>query len=101
MTPVRPLAPDAMLNVWHSEFSGTYEWMCGWKIAHELLNGGMTSINGLPCSVSVVGEWPEIRAIQVRATCEGMERAGAYDWEEENHPETWPRRLLKVMRMAA
>jgi hypothetical protein len=65
---IRTIAPDEMWSVFHDEWSGTFEWICGFARADELLNGGMTSINGVPCSVSVVDEWPAIRGVQVRAS---------------------------------
>ena len=62
------LTDDEMWCVWHSPSTGIYEWICGPKIADELLNGGMTKINDQPVRVDVVGHWPRINGIQIRAT---------------------------------
>jgi hypothetical protein len=65
---LKPLGPDDMWCVWHNPASGTFEWICGPDAATELLSGGMTKINGEPCRVDVVGVWPKLKGIQVRAT---------------------------------
>ena len=57
-----------MWEVWHDEWAGTFEFMCGRQKARELLSGGMTRINGEPVTLSIVDEWPGINATQIRAT---------------------------------
>lgn len=55
-----------MWCVWHTPT--VYEWICGQEKAEELLNGGMTRINGEPCIVEIVDRWPELNGVHVRAT---------------------------------
>ncbi len=71
-SPLKPLQPDEMMCVWHSP--GVYEWICGEDMARELLNGGMTKINGQPVRVEVVDRHPQLGGIQVRATSSGPVR---------------------------
>lgn len=73
---MNPLAPDEMMNVWHSEETGTFEFICGWKAARELLSGGMTKINDKPVKVEVVGHWPSIAGIQIRASTSDRPQRG-------------------------
>lgn len=67
---MHPLEPDEMWCVWSCPESGTYEWICGSERARDLLTGGMTKINGKPVRVEIVGEWPQINGVQIRATGE-------------------------------
>ena len=67
---MQPLQDDEMWCVWSNPESGTYEWICGPRMADELLNGGMTKIDGKPVGVEIVDKWPQINGIQVRATGE-------------------------------
>ena len=62
------VAPDEMMCVWHDSRTGIFEWICGPRIARELLTGGMKKINGKPVRVEVVDVWPQMKGIQVRAT---------------------------------
>lgn len=64
-----------MWCVWHDMWAGTFEFICGRRRSLELLNGGMTKINGRTCRVQVVGEWPELDAIQLRVTAPAEPRA--------------------------
>lgn len=69
-----------MWCVWHDLWSGTFEWICGRARAEELLDGGMTKINGKPVEVKIVDEglgWVQIRATVVA----NSDRAARYDWE--------------------
>lgn len=62
-----PLAADEMWCVCHDIWKGMFEWICGYDRAHELLNGGMTKINGRPVTLEVVDEWPGIAGVHIRA----------------------------------
>lgn len=70
-----------MWCVWHDMWSGYYEFICGRARATELLDGGMTKINGRPCQLEIVGEWPELDAVQIRAHAPVEERESRYEWE--------------------
>lgn len=62
------LKPDEMWCVWYSPGTGVFEFICGPDKADELLNGGMTKIDGMPVRVEVVDKWPRANGIQIRAT---------------------------------
>lgn len=73
-TPFRPLGDDEIWNVGCSEWSGTYEFICGQKVAQEWLNGGMTRVNGKPTRVEVVCQWPHINGVHLRITTPAEQR---------------------------
>lgn len=57
-----------MWEVWHDEWAGTFEFLCGPLRTESFLNGGMNTINGLPTHVEVVGHYPALNATQFRVT---------------------------------
>ena len=70
------IQPDEMMEVWHSEETGVFEWICGHTIAAELLNGGMTHINGKPVRLEVIDEYHHLEAVQIRATMSDRPQRG-------------------------
>ena len=71
-----------MWCVWHDMWAGTFELICGREKAAELLAGGMTKVNNRPCRLQVVGDWPELGAVQIRVTTPTEGREARYDWEQ-------------------
>lgn len=65
-TPIKPLTDDAMWEVWHDEWSGYFEFICGPGKAQELLNGGMHTVNGKPTRLEVIAHWPKINGVHIR-----------------------------------
>lgn len=76
-TPFPRFGPDDMWECWHDEWAGTFEFFCGRRRANQLLNGGMNRVNGKPTKVTLVEEWPELDAVQLRVTTGPAER-----WEQ-------------------
>jgi hypothetical protein len=77
-TPFRPLRDGEILD------AGYYEFMVTPAYALELLNGGMTHVNGLLVHLEIVDELPGVNAVLIRWKPHGAVHEypeGTYVWQ--------------------